>query len=592
MPVVGDWNGSGSTKIGVYYSGFWTLDYNGNGSSDSQDINTGFGGNAGDVPIVGTWTITPGVGTKIAAPSSLQSNLGNIPIDLYTSNTDVSSAPYPYPKICPAGGPLRSCYQKIFQYLRSQNVTGVRFQFGLCGNPGFYSTALTNCGQNWTAVGLSTNWVTNLKAFYLDLYNAGIRNITPTPSHGDYVSGSFDPSTTPLTVYRATTPGPGTNGNPMFCGMSPTITRFNATEPFGRRACHSSSPYFCDSAHGENCNSSCEKDYDLPVDDHLNGWNCSPANPIFVGWNNLNNVIKETIQSAVDTPSAGARGLTVFEVDLENEIDITEYPVEARYILDNTNTNTGNPASFQEISNYMGSSGYDSRRVTYSAYDTRPSVPGYNGAVDFYSGYGRITALSSLFAAIGGGPIGVPINNNVTNGLYSGGSFLQGSPALPQAFTQPNIIDVHMYPCVIDTAPGPNNGYCLRGSSTPQVMTEAQLPLSDINAFITAHNQQGSLFMFGEVHSNSDGGYADIPNVQYSSDSSRKGGTCELRASVSQLNGGNAPSLVVAGNSSTLSGHNSVFRPWINVPQGDGCFVYPVNYQLNIYNSGPYRPSN
>ncbi len=55
IPVVGDWNGSGTTKIGYYYRGFWALDYNGSGVFDSNDRFFGFGGAAGEQPIVGAW---------------------------------------------------------------------------------------------------------------------------------------------------------------------------------------------------------------------------------------------------------------------------------------------------------------------------------------------------------------------------------------------------------------------------------------------------------------------------------------------------------------------------------------------------------
>jgi hypothetical protein len=56
-PVVGDWNGDGRTKIGVYCDGFWFLDYNGNGvwepDTDKAYI---FGWNAtGVMPVVGDW---------------------------------------------------------------------------------------------------------------------------------------------------------------------------------------------------------------------------------------------------------------------------------------------------------------------------------------------------------------------------------------------------------------------------------------------------------------------------------------------------------------------------------------------------------
>ncbi len=59
VPVVGDWNGDGRTKVGYYKGGFWFLDYNGNGTFDgtgpTQDRFYGFGGNANEFPILGDW---------------------------------------------------------------------------------------------------------------------------------------------------------------------------------------------------------------------------------------------------------------------------------------------------------------------------------------------------------------------------------------------------------------------------------------------------------------------------------------------------------------------------------------------------------
>ena len=59
IPVVGDWDGSGSTKIGFYNRGFWCLDYNGNGQFDGtgsgQDRYFGFGGMAGEQLAIGMW---------------------------------------------------------------------------------------------------------------------------------------------------------------------------------------------------------------------------------------------------------------------------------------------------------------------------------------------------------------------------------------------------------------------------------------------------------------------------------------------------------------------------------------------------------
>ena len=63
LPVVGDWNGDGRTKVGLFRQGFfWILDYNGDGVFEQgTDKTYAFGGVAGDVPVVGDWT---GTGTS------------------------------------------------------------------------------------------------------------------------------------------------------------------------------------------------------------------------------------------------------------------------------------------------------------------------------------------------------------------------------------------------------------------------------------------------------------------------------------------------------------------------------------------------
>jgi hypothetical protein len=56
VPIVGDWNGSGTSKVGVFRAGFlWVLDTNGNHAVDSGDQVFPFGGITGDVPVVGDW---------------------------------------------------------------------------------------------------------------------------------------------------------------------------------------------------------------------------------------------------------------------------------------------------------------------------------------------------------------------------------------------------------------------------------------------------------------------------------------------------------------------------------------------------------
>jgi Divergent InlB B-repeat domain len=59
IPVVGDWNGTGTSKIGVFRpnSGDWFLDLNGNGIWDgpTKDLYIRSFGQAGDMPVVGRW---------------------------------------------------------------------------------------------------------------------------------------------------------------------------------------------------------------------------------------------------------------------------------------------------------------------------------------------------------------------------------------------------------------------------------------------------------------------------------------------------------------------------------------------------------
>ena len=59
VPVIGDWNGTGTSKIGVFRpsTGQWLLDLNGNGKWDGSTVDLyviGYG-ESGEIPIVGKW---------------------------------------------------------------------------------------------------------------------------------------------------------------------------------------------------------------------------------------------------------------------------------------------------------------------------------------------------------------------------------------------------------------------------------------------------------------------------------------------------------------------------------------------------------
>lgn len=54
LPIVGDWDGTGWKRMGVFRNGTWYLDMNGDGYIDAGDKTVAFG-QAGDIPVVGDW---------------------------------------------------------------------------------------------------------------------------------------------------------------------------------------------------------------------------------------------------------------------------------------------------------------------------------------------------------------------------------------------------------------------------------------------------------------------------------------------------------------------------------------------------------
>ena len=77
VPVVGDWNASGTIKVGVFRSGTWYLDYPGTGTwvgcgapaNPAQDACISFG-LPGDVPVVGDWNASGTIKIGVFRPST------------------------------------------------------------------------------------------------------------------------------------------------------------------------------------------------------------------------------------------------------------------------------------------------------------------------------------------------------------------------------------------------------------------------------------------------------------------------------------------------------------------------------------------
>ena len=76
LPIVGNWNGSGVDKIGIFRPqyGYWYLDINGNGKWDGTRIDSAFGpfGRTGDLPVVGDWKGTGKLKIGVFRPSTGQ----------------------------------------------------------------------------------------------------------------------------------------------------------------------------------------------------------------------------------------------------------------------------------------------------------------------------------------------------------------------------------------------------------------------------------------------------------------------------------------------------------------------------------------
>jgi hypothetical protein len=88
QPVVGDWNGNGRTKIGVFRNGQWFLDVTGNGIFGAGDRTTTLG-ISGDTPVVGHWS---GLGVSQIGIFRFENGLGLWGLDADNSGTFTNCA--------------------------------------------------------------------------------------------------------------------------------------------------------------------------------------------------------------------------------------------------------------------------------------------------------------------------------------------------------------------------------------------------------------------------------------------------------------------------------------------------------------------
>jgi len=449
--------------------------------------------------------------TMIDGPSRLHPNVGAVPIDQYTANNtgQFANCPAdPYPKV-------QDCYKSLLQKFKSQEASGVRFRFSVW-------RAMEKVGSDYQ---VKSSWLNNLDAFLQDIKNQGYTYVTPSPmfsgtlGEGEQVIGDAEVLD---------------SGCPDNKGALITLT-FWPTAPFGWDA---NGPY----AAG----------YDK-------SYNCSPENPIFVGWDNIYEVIDALLAKVA------AKGLVVYEFDLLNEMNLHWFTVEARFIYDNVTGHSGDRDVLTKVRSLMSQYGFSPDRVTYSAATSRTSSPG-GECLSIYGDSARLIALSEVTAGINGGLVGHGIGwtDRDSSAMFlpcrAGETKTIDMAHLPVYHTQPSLIDVHDYSCLLATKHA-----CDLSKTSADTYLEAKTVFTRIREYRTAYCPGGwhgynpnicnAQVIVGETHSNTSNGNQ----------------TCEG----APLN--SAEGEVLGYNDSTLAGTTTiVMQPWYHAVGGCYPFGNPV----------------
>jgi len=497
---------------------------------------------------------------QLSGPVRVEANLGPFSVDLYGFGTpNCMSSPacqtdrsQRWVPACDYSLSVRQCYINALSGYGLQQVSGVRFQFALCG--GASSTALAHC-ENGTGATWSSNsqWTQNLSAFFSDIYAAGIQNITPTPSLAGF---GGDAGVLTQTLFDN-------------CINADTTITFWPASPFGIGA-------------DPNDQFSLNNPADTP---HNGAYNCSPATPNFVGWDNILAVYEYVLQAAQ------ANHLTVEEFDMTNETALDRFTVEGRVIVDNTNPwtdpSTGIPYSYTPVLNLvqalMAQYGFAQNGASGATVSTFVSEARAASAdcKSYYEDSARLFGISSLVGALHGDVFGAQqITFDPSHGVLQCGALPPPDavmlPAPPGFAALPNVLDQHDGAFVVGAGPYQSQG---------TVATEAQTTFTDVKTFMSSfcvggpRNPTGpnplafcnALYMLGETDL-----YTPFNPLRY------------------RVNCTEGPLATPAGtvqgyNASTLWGRRlpngaagTVWRPWLDPISVSGpttvlCFTFPEN---------------
>ncbi len=474
--------------------------------------------------------------STIAGSSSLQVNLSFMPFTFYDYSHLATS--YNFSMSCPSGAMVRSCFQSILANMRGQGVSGVRIFVTLCDAS---SQAFANCGlpnQTWATGAWNpavnpgqATWINNVNAFFTDVHNANIPNVTVTLAH-------TGPPTDNLPAGSTTSPSGSA------CALLPATVYFTPMEPFGLAQQPDGINYY-------------------PIGSDNFAYNCAPVNPYFLGWNNQFDAIGAMLGAA------RAASVNIFELEFEQELNLVQFTAQLRLFYDNAHPTSAGLAVGQTVDivsrlrTLMSTFTFDPNRVTWSGF-VSDATDATTNCTNVYTDYSRLFSLDSIASAIGGGYVGINPDATTQNLLYCGGNEVQNFmlPS-PISNTQPAIVDVHAYPHVLGA-----------GTSDTQVQQVATVDFGDLPHFLQLVNLQSALVVIGETH-------RGTPYQGYQ-------GTSPCATAPNSA----ATSTVAGFNASALAGYSVVFRPWMEIEDPTGvCYPYPNYQNVNFNGTGPYTPT-
>jgi len=291
----------------------------------------------------------------------------------------------------------------------------VRFFLSFCSTDNqFYVSCVKNY-PNGTQI--NQLYLNALQAFFADLHAAGISNVIVTPSFDD----PNDPKYPVAAQYYSCTPN------------VPVALTFFPLLPYGK---------FPGNAQGDL----------YPYPQGINqGYGCSPSNPYFLGGEYM------TVPLVFISYNAQQAGVTVTEVDLTQEVNLHDFTVQARLLLDNTTSCDGTQQGNGNQCDIWDSA-VDAVRpfnsptasIVLSVQSNHPVDARTPPCASYYGDPGQHVLLSEMLAALNVWWIGTPAGEQSGSGLACGGSYSSDMVVLYRLFEYAvTTVDVHDYACFL-----------------------------------------------------------------------------------------------------------------------------------------------